>query len=62
MGEMANYTLDSGQDDDCLYDIGGGKTCRCCGVNNLHWVKRDDGKFVLADDLGIHCCPVNPLI
>ena len=62
MGDMADYVMDSMNDDETLYDYGGTKACRCCGASQLHWAQQDKGKWVLVDDeCCVHVCPENPL-
>ena len=67
MGDMADYTLECMQNYhnyglEPLYDNGGYKECRCCGVGELHWGQSDNGKWVLLDDDSrLHNCQVNPL-
>jgi hypothetical protein len=49
--------------DELGYEIGTGanlKTCRCCKTPNLHW-ENYKGRWLLADDDGIHMCKKVPI-
>jgi hypothetical protein len=62
MGDIADYYLDEMLDDELLYDYGGTISCRCCGDDELHWARFDNGRWLLVTENGrLHECPVNPL-